>query len=294
MNFLIVGIVRNCEKTIKPTIKSLSRAFDFAERIQYYFVESDSTDDSLKILKELSEQNNNFNFETCGNLTNKGMRTRCVRTSFCRNKYLDYLRLNKNAWAKYLVIVDVDGVFRGVDSKVIQEFINKDDWAVMAANVKGNYYDIWALREDTWSPNDCWMASRNSLKNGLTQYQSEIINVYSRMIKIKKGKNLISVKSAFGGFAIYNTSRIPKDACYSGIYDNGEEKVDHLDFNLSIYNSNPGKFFINPNLIIGPSPYEHTKFAGIIGLNRFWLKMHLFDPFLRFISRKKRSLFRSN
>ena len=32
------------------------------------------------------------------------------------------------------------------------------------------------------------------------------------------------------------------------------------------------KQFINPKLIIGPSPYGHTKYSGIIGLNRFWAR----------------------
>ena len=133
--------------------------------------------------------------------------------------------------------------------------------------------------------------AKKTLENGFSQYHAEMLNVYSRMLNIGKERNLISVKSAFGGFAIYRTSCIPKDARYCGTYKNGEEKVDHLDFNYSIYSNKPGKFFINPKLIIGTSPLEHTKYAGIIGMNRFWLKMHLIDPFLRYISRKKRSLF---
>ena len=291
MNFLVVGIVRDCEKTIIPTYKAISKSLDFAKRVQYYFVESDSKDSSLKVLQKLSDENENISFDTYGDLTSKGMKNRTERTSFCRNKCLDFLRLKKNLWAQYLVIVDMDGVFRYADSKIIKDIIFKDEWAVMAGNVNGNYYDIWALRADYWSPNDCWKASREASCNGLSKYQAEMINVYSRMIKIDKEKNLISVKSAFGGFAIYRTSCIPKEAKYSGICSNGDIKTEHLDFNLSIYKSNPGKFFINPKLIIGTSPYEHTRFAGILGMNRFWLKMNIIDPFLRFISSKKRLLF---
>ena len=35
-----------------------------------------------------------------------------------------------------------------------------DDWAVCAANQKAPYYDVFALRHQDWSPNDCWAQSK--------------------------------------------------------------------------------------------------------------------------------------
>ena len=90
MNFFVVGIVRDCEKTIIPTYKEISKSLDFAKKVQYYFVESDSKDPFLKVLQKLSYENENISFHKYGDHTSKGMKNRNERISFCRNKYLDF------------------------------------------------------------------------------------------------------------------------------------------------------------------------------------------------------------
>ena len=64
---------------------------------------------------------------------------------------------------------------------------------------------------------------------------------------------------------------IPEDAKYIGLSKNGGEVCEHISFHYSI-KKNQGSIFIQPKLIIGPSPYAHTKYSGIIGLNRFWAR----------------------
>ena len=91
------------------------------------------------------------------------------------------------------------------------------------------------------------------------------------MIKINSSSKLIEVDSAFGGFAIYKKSDIPAEARYIGLSKNGGEVCEHISFHYSI-KKNQGSIFINPKLVIGPSPYAHTKYSGILGLNRFWLR----------------------
>ena len=66
----------------------------------------------------------------------------------------------------------MDGVFQRFECDLFSEINAKWNWAVMTANVKGRYYDIWALREDNWSPNDCWLAAKESQIMGLNKYQS--------------------------------------------------------------------------------------------------------------------------
>ena len=91
------------------------------------------------------------------------------------------------------------------------------------------------------------------------------------MIKINSSKKIIPVDSAFGGLAIYRKSNIPDNAKYIGLSLNGEKICEHVSFHNSI-RQNQGSIFINPKLIIGPSPYCHTKYSGILGLNRFWAR----------------------
>jgi len=270
LNFLIVGTIRNCQREIFQTIKCLDKGLYFANKIEYFFVESDSNDNTLDSLKKLSRQKKNFRYETFGRLRTK-LPIHTQRIAFCRNRCLEELKNEKNDWVEYLIVVDTDGVCRNVNSRVVKECISEKGWSAYTANVKGAYYDIWALRHNIWSPNDCWQATKEDLNIGLSRFESESKNVYSRMVKIDSSKKIIPVESAFGGLAIYRKSSIPDNAKYKGLLRNGDKICEHISFHNSIKKKH-GSIFINPKLIIGPSPYAHTKYSGILGLNRFWAR----------------------
>ena len=259
MNFLVVGTVRNCEKKIFDTIKVLDKGLIFAKRIEYFFVESDSDDQTLKSLNILLKKKSNFQFESFGRLrTDIPLRTE--RLAICRNRCLEYLRSKKNSWAEYLIVVDTDGICSELSSYVMKDIISKDYWSVMTANVRGHYYDIYALRHKTWCPDDFYIAIKDDLKKGLSYQKSYLRNVIPKMVNIKPFANEIEVDSAFGGLAIYRKSGIPQDASYLGVDKNGNEVCEHVSFHFSIKN-NKGKIFINPRLIIGP------------GIVQCWIKL---------------------
>ncbi len=250
MNFLIVGTVRNCQKKIFKTVKCIDIGLDFADKIEYFFVESDSDDQTLNSLNKLSKQKKNFKYESFGRLrTTNPLRT--DRLAICRNRCLEILNNKKNSWVEYLIVVDTDGVCSELNSNVIKKIISKDDWTVMAANVRNKYYDIYALRHKIWCPNDFTLQIKKDLKLGISYKDSYEKNVISKMIKIKPSAELIEVDSAFGGLAIYRKKSIPSNAVYVGLNDYGEEVCEHVSFHNSIRKSN-GKIFINPKLIIGP------------------------------------------
>lgn len=295
MNFLVVGTIRNCQRQIFQTIKCLDKGLYFANKIQYFFVESDSDDKTLNSLEILSKQKSNFKYESLGKLRTK-LPINSERLAFCRNRYLKELKEVENSWVKYLIIVDTDGICKNIKSHVIKECVSDENWSVLTANVKGAYYDIWALRHNSWSPNDCWQATRDELNMGSSRFESESKNVYSRMIKINTSERYIDVDSAFGGLAIYKKSSIPKDAKYIGLSKNGGKVCEHISFHYSI-KKNHGSIFINPKLIIGPSPYSHTKYSGILGLNRFWARCFtdsLLDYFNKNLFKIKRLFSKSN
>ena len=270
LNFLVVGTIRNCQRQIFQTIKCLDKGLYFANKIEYFFVESDSDDKTLDSLKKLSSQKNNFRYESFGRLRTK-LPIHTERLALCRNRYLDELKSKKNSWVDYLIVVDADGVCKNINSQVIKKCISEEGWSAHTANVKGAYYDVWALRHNIWSPNDCWKATKEELNIGFSRFDSESKNVYSRMIKINSSQKIIAVDSAFGGLAIYRKLNIPDNARYIGLSRNGEIICEHISFHNSI-KQNKGSIFINPKLIIGPSPYAHTKYSGILGLNRFWAR----------------------
>ena len=97
------------------------------------------------------------------------------------------------------------------------------------------------------------------------------------MIHIKPSKDLIKVESAFGGLAIYRTAAIPPEANYSGYTETNIEISEHVPFNKKINEYFADSIYIDPELIIGKSPFQHTKYAGLRGLIIFRFKCLLIN-----------------
>jgi len=87
LKILIVGLTTNRSKKIIKEHKILRDAFSEFE-LDFYFVESDSNDDTLKYLKLLCEEFENFAYTSLGDLKSK-IPNRVSRITHCRNKYLE-------------------------------------------------------------------------------------------------------------------------------------------------------------------------------------------------------------
>ena len=176
------------KKKIFETIKVIDKGLIFAKRIEYFFVESDSDDKTLKSLKMLLKQKSNFKFESFGRLrTDLPLRTE--RLAICRNRCLEYLRSKSNSWAEYFIVVDADGICSQLNSNVMKDIISKDYWSVMTANVRDHYYDIYALRHETWCPDDFYLAIKDDLKKGLNFQKSYLKNVSSKRLILNHLQN---------------------------------------------------------------------------------------------------------
>ena len=265
-SILIVSTVRNCGKNLLKTVEALDNYLDSTYK-EFLFVESDSDDDTVAILEKLATSRSNFKYLSLGNLKSSIPR-RTERIAFCRNKYLAYLHENY-ANFEYLIVVDSDGIVSNIDDSSVLSFPD-NDWHALAANVNGYYYDLWALRAESWCNYDCWKRYRDLIRIGFTKYQSYKIAVWSPTIILNPRGSQLKVDSAFGGFTIYKVKSIPKSARYVGVDAEGAEICEHVGFNLIIKSNNLNSgMFILPGLIVGKSPPEHTKYAGISGLAIF-------------------------
>jgi hypothetical protein len=245
---LVVGIVKNIEKTLKKDIKNIGNALSFFQEVHWFLVESDSSDNSKQTLSELKNANKNF-FYTSIEILDKSYNFRTERLAIARNKYLSHIRdhIDTNEFP-YIVIAD----FNLLNSKLSMESVisswSRTDWDVVTANQSSRYYDIWALRHPLWSPNDCW-EQHEFLKKYIKT--PEIVNSYSlrsRMFKLPKDSDWIEVDSAFGGFAIYRSSFLLNDVYYEGKNDVGNMICEHVPFNQKIKELG-ARIFINTNLI---------------------------------------------
>lgn len=245
---LVVGIVKDIEKTLKKDIKNLEAALEFFKDVHWYLVESNSSDKSKEILADLKKQNKHFKYFSVNTSENNNA-TRTEVMAIARNKYLSYIREHIDPLEfPYIVIADFNLLNNKISIEAVLSSWTRDDWDVVTANQSGRYYDIWALRHPLWSPNDCW--EQHSFLQKYFRFP-EIVNAYairSRMINIPRDSEWIPVDSAFGGFAIYKSKFLINNFSYEGKNDAGKIICEHVYFNKKIKESG-ARIFINTSLI---------------------------------------------
>ena len=261
-NFLIVGLARNCESSIKKDIFSIDQAFSLSGSRSWLIIESDSNDNTLKNLNTLKHE---FNLRviSLGNLINEYPK-RTERIAACRNKYVKEIRTNQlYKDIDYVVVVDLDGVNANLKKSCVEHCWNLNiAWDVCFANQSYLYYDIWALRHPFWSPNDCYEQEKFLIQTGLSEFKAKYLAVYSKMKKINIKNQPIKVQSAFGGLGIYKRNFFNLGR-YEGIDKNGNEVCEHVTFHMNRPESH--NLYIVPSLI-NCGINEHSRYAKPINL----------------------------
>lgn len=288
---LLVGTISNVSKTLEKELQIVLQAISIFKSVEVFLVESDSTDETVKILEKIQANNSSFNYVALGTLKEK-YPNRIDRIAYCRNIYVDYIRKNylNHQW-EYTAVADLDGMnFKLNKRGIISCFKEELYWDGIFANQKYGYYDLLALRADGWLEQDYYIEISATKKNNqpTKHFRNKLLNffinfifydrirkkiIYKRMKVIPRKEKLIKVKSAFGGFGIYKTE------CFMShkyIIDSTKtDRSEHVKFHESC--SKDGKiFYINPALI-------NANF-NVYNKNKLWL--------VRFIREyRKRNLF---
>ena len=207
---LVVGIVRNCSKTLRSSIRAIEALFGGLGEISFFLVESDSSDQTLDLLGQLSDERRDVSFKSLGDLRTQ-IPERISRITKCRNEYLSHLRMLMQTGDSpdYVVVADFDGV----NSKLfyntsLGEVLRPD--TVVTINQKGHYYDILALRSAGWVGEDYRIGVLRDIESGTDPIISFIKNVSKKQTNIKSSDKEIRVSSAFGGLAIYPAKPLSK------------------------------------------------------------------------------------
>jgi hypothetical protein len=287
---LIVGLARDCERTFELDFKRFNNAFSFCSNLSWLIIESDSADNTLKILKKIKMKNENFSYISLGKLQ-LALPRRTERIAECRNEYLkEIIRNPIYKKIDYIVVADLDDINTLITKAAVLSCWERQDWDACCANQTGPYYDIWALRHQQWSTDDCWEKQKYLQNTGQSKYKSTVNAVINRMINIHPSKNWIEVESAFGGCAIYKKSTLLSGS-YSGITSTGGEICEHVTFH-NILKSKGNRIFINPRFI-NAGVTEHSRPATQLGRIFYFLQTILTTPlntsrtlFSRFFSKK--------
>jgi hypothetical protein len=259
---LIVGIVKDVSKTLVQDIERLSEAFCRFTKISWFLVESNSNDETRKLLEVLKKTQSDFNFVTLDASPDTEI-SRTVALAEARNRYVEEVAQNpKFQSVSYIVVSDFNNLNRNLTRTAVDScFTAERSWDVCCANQSGPYYDIWALRHPLWSPNDCWEAHAFFRKYSLIPETALTKSVNSRMIRIKPSSEWIEVDSAFGGLAVYKRATFIKGV-YEGLTPTHQPICEHVPFNLSL-RAQGAKIFINPKLI-NFNRTDHSIRSGLV------------------------------
>lgn len=243
---LIVSSVRNCARTVRKEIETISAAFSDSKIISWIIIESDSQDNTVAHINSIK---NKYDIQliSLGNIRNKYSK-RTQRIAICRNKYIDVINKNpKYNLYDYVVVADLDGVNYKLKKNSVNfcwDHFNK--WDACFANQNGPYYDIWALRHNLWSPND-FRDAQSFYSNISNDFFKKFYFLPQRMITISKNYDPIKVESAFGGLGIYK-KELFLNCYYKGVNSKGNEVCEHVHLH-SMMRKKTKKFYIVPNLI---------------------------------------------
>lgn len=258
-NVVVVGAVRNVAKTLSTEVKRLHNILNSSDHIntvQWLLIESDSTDNTIQTLDQLSNDIPSFGYLGLGNLDKK-IPERTERIAHCRNAYLDELDSNFEYENTDLVIMaDLDGINNILNTASLNSCFINNDWDVCCANTKGPYYDIWALRHPQWCPGDCLQEYQFLRQYGWRSYSARFATIYSRMIIIQPDSDWIEVDSAFAGLAIYKKHAIQgqRYTAYAG----KRAICEHVNFHKNI-KAKGNIIFINPAMLNCKNPPHSRK-----------------------------------
>ena len=257
--YVVVGVARNVSGTIKSDIERIMHAIP-SKNVKWFIVESDSTDETVKKLEILKKELENFNYISMGELS-LNMKERVQRISFCRNVYLNEVKTNSlYNDVEYVVVADLDGLNSDINREAFDSCFVRCDWAACTANQVDCYYDIFALRHDSWNPGCVFSQIKFIERYPNSEFKGNLTSslVYSKMIKIPADAPWIEVDSAFGGIALYRKEFFVLGS-YNYLDKNGEICCEHVNFHEEI-SRHGGRIFINPAFINAKNT-EHDRYA---------------------------------
>lgn len=249
---IITSTVSNAQDFLYPFFENVKKISKLFTDVKCIIVESNSTDNTIDILKDVKKNIYDFDGYSMGVISSNS-RTDRIATS--RNYYLDIVETQYLDY-DYLLVMDANQTnIDVIDDKAIESNFQHNGWDMMCANQSILYYDLWALRHDYLMPDDCWTKIWNK-PSFMSIEDAKNIWLTSRFINIPSNHPPIKVESAFGGSAFIDISKI-KGARHTGITRHGTEICEWVEFCRSLNNGN-SKIFINPKFINQQSRNTHT------------------------------------
>ena len=255
---------------IFANMEKIGNIFDDYRVIFFYDTSDQSYDNTLGIIKEYQTRNSKVSL-----IINPTPLTNVVKTrklAHARNACLQYIREECPTF-QYFVVMDCDEICTPpIKIDRFKHYLQRTDWDALSFR-RNHYYDLWALstRELIYS---CWHFQK---PHALPVYQ----NAIDSALRDCQPGGLVQVYSAFGGFAIYRTSKFI-DCIYDGAsrldlippfllkknielcgeiapyqWDGPDQDCEHRSFHIQAKIKNNAKIAIAPESLFDYSGEEH-------------------------------------
>jgi hypothetical protein len=217
---IIIGCAKNVAPSLPKTLEKIEAIRALWSVSAVVIAENGSTDGTKRLLEAYQSKPNThvLTLDTSANT----IVSRTERLAFLRNTLMEFVHTTYPSY-DYILNVDMDGVLDGLDPTSLA-FAFKPSmpaWDALFANVRGAYYDIWALRAKALELEfDCWdMVRHCMIQFGMNRAQAKQAFVTKHQINIPfNPRTLIPVESAFGGLGLYRLSAT-KGCRYVGLTD---------------------------------------------------------------------------
>ena len=133
---VVVGIVRNIRTTFEEDFLRFNQAFSVFKSVKWFLVESDSEDDSTRILEDIAKRDSNFNWCSLGKLDYADV-SRAERLALARNRYVGELRNKKYKESNIVIVADFNGLSNLITSDAVSSCWTQNAWSACSANQSG-------------------------------------------------------------------------------------------------------------------------------------------------------------
>jgi glycosyltransferase involved in cell wall biosynthesis len=212
-----VGCVKNSADALPEVLKNIERLANEFSEVAYIFVENDSNDETLPIIRKWGEDRQQFTIHSLTGL-DQIIRQRTLRLETCRNLYLTALKSTVPVCPEDVVIMmDMDNVnaepidLAGFRS-ALRYLDKKSDLAAVTATQAGAYYDLWALRHPQFFNKDIWedVLDVALAKNLVDQAAFDEVMATCDTSFISRNRPT-EVDSAFGGLGVYKFEALQRN-----------------------------------------------------------------------------------
>lgn len=217
----ICGVARNCAMFLPFVFKNMEKIGALFEKYIIILVVDDSIDNTINVVSEYATNNPDHVLLYINKTPLTDIRT--VNIAHARNLCLYMMKHAFSDW-EYFIMMDCDDINAGqLNTTPLENHLTDEKtelWDALSFH-REPYYDTWALSIYPY------VFSKSHFINGHQKWLSYYYNILSEALQKDNPENsLISVYSAFNGFAIYKMELFIK-CTYDGTF-----RLDYIPFDL--------------------------------------------------------------